>query len=138
MINDFEWKPDYGLGVAVIDDAHRAIFAMAKRLYFQNYIPEKRALGTKAGLHFLKVYVDRHFGEEEAYMAAISHADLAEHAEQHRHFREIIVPSLEKELKYDLYSEDATYRFLDTMRLWLANHILVHDLAITGRNDRKG
>lgn len=133
LLEEFEWKPEYKLDVAIIDDAHREIFNMAKRLYLASYMPDKRALGAKSSLRFLKSYVAHHFAEEEAYMRATVYPGLERHTAQHRHFREVMVPRLEQDLKGELYSDDAIYSFLNIIRLWLSNHILEHDLDIGRR-----
>lgn len=134
LIEEFEWKPEYELGVPIIDDAHREIFRMAKQLYLQSYLPDKGPLKAKSSLGFLKTYVIRHFAEEEAYMAANAYSGLEAHSAKHIRFREVILPNLEADLKADGYSGEALYRFLNILRLWLTQHIIGSDLEIS----RKG
>lgn len=130
LINEFEWKPEYELGVAEIDNAHHEIFIMAKKLYFQSYRPHESALGAKNSLEFLKNYVIRHFEEEEAYMRQIAYPGYMQHVEQHAKFRDKILPRLENDLRSEHFSGEIIYRFLTILRLWITRHILIYDLAL--------
>lgn len=64
------WKDKYRLGVAQIDQQHRALFDMTEELV-RAVKQGAAAADYEKALGFLQAYVVEHFRDEEAYMASL-------------------------------------------------------------------
>lgn len=130
LVEDIEWKEEYGIGVEQIDDEHKQLFKIAKRLFMLSKEKTRGQWAAEESIKFLKSYCIKHFEHEEAYMRSIGYKDLETHQKHHTHMREVIVPRIESHLRYNKFSPEAMEKFLDIVRLWLTRHILEHDKAI--------
>lgn len=130
MSENLKWREDYALGVAVIDNAHKELFRITRRLLHLNRQNVKRQWIAEQGLSFLKNYVVQHFSEEEEYMRKIRYAQFEPHVSQHQLLKEVVLPRMEKQLRDSRYSQEAMQRFLLIILVWLDKHILEHDKAI--------
>lgn len=77
---------DLLVGVDLIDNQHRELFARGNRLLGAEELVPSKAEFLKA-LDFLSDYVWFHFAAEEALMAERSYGEMELHVRQHRHFR---------------------------------------------------
>lgn len=128
--DSIQWSKDYEIGVWIIDHAHEELFRISKRLIMLGQEPAKHKWIAEEGIKFLKVYVMRHFGEEEAYMRQIDYPHITGHIHQHALMRDKILPRMESSLRHAKFSQESIDSFLNVLRLWLGRHILVHDLAL--------
>lgn len=127
---DLDWQDSYAVGVESIDNAHRELFRMAKRLMLLSHDERKHKWIAEEGIKFLKAYAIKHFADEEAYMESIRYPDLENHREQHRLMKEKILPRIESNLHHESFSVQAIEDFLKIIQLWLSRHIAIHDVAI--------
>lgn len=117
----FEWNQKIQLGVARMDEEHKALIGFMNALHSLN---ENKAGKERLLAKFDELIrcADEHFGDEEAYMKKIAYAKLANHSYIHRqllqnlqdyrdHFAANTAAQLPKEL------------FL-LLKGWLTSHIL--------------
>lgn len=130
LIEEMEWKEDFGIGVEIIDNAHQEFFRIVRRLLTVTQQKAKNEWAAEQGVKFLKNYVLRHFQEEENYMRSIGYRDLPKHLAQHDIMRNKIVPRIEKHLAERGFSDEAMTIFLNILCVWITRHILGHDKAI--------
>ncbi len=79
------WTPDLSIGVEVIDEQHREVFAHVAR--FLSTVESGRVEELLDLLHFLGTYVEAHFRTEEQLMRESGFPDLAAHLQEHDAFR---------------------------------------------------
>lgn len=130
IAEDIVWREEYGIGVELIDEDHRQLFNVARRLFTLSRQPDKTQWVAEESIKFLKTYCVRHFEREEEYMRSINFQDLQKHMAQHAHMRESILPRIESQLRHNKFSPEAMEKFLKIINLWLGRHILEHDKAI--------
>ena len=133
--NDAVWKDEYNVGVDYVDEAHRKLFSVLRKmvaLYSENDTQKNRHASVEA-VKFLKSYTVKHFQEEEAYMLKIGYEGYSTHKSLHDNLRENTLPALEKELLESDFSKEAIGHFIGIFVGWLSGHILIEDRAITGR-----
>lgn len=133
--NDAIWKEEYNVGVDYVDEAHRKLFSVLRKmveLYSENDSQKNKHASVEA-VKFLKSYTVKHFQEEEAYMRKVAYAGYSTHKSLHDNLRENTLPALEKELLDSDFSKEAIGHFIGVFVGWLSGHILIEDRAITGR-----
>lgn len=136
MENLANWEDQYLTGVAQIDNEHKRLFSVMRRMkkFFESDNLEQWRFGCKEGLKYLKSYAERHFAEEEEYMRSINYDGYSIHKDMHSEFKNNILPTLEQELDRNNYSQRSIQRFIGTTMGWLKVHIRTADMAIVGRN----
>lgn len=137
---DIEWSEEFCIGYGIVDNAHRKLFSVVKRLLLlteQGGDTKSAYEDTKSayieGLKYLKTYVVEHFQQEEAYMRSINYPCYAYHKQLHDNLRDMTLPRLESNLEKTNYSKFAMEQFLGVCVSWLSGHIMVEDRAITGK-----
>ncbi|MDE7293211.1 MAG: hemerythrin family protein [Oscillospiraceae bacterium] len=135
----FEWSEEYSLGVKVIDDAHRQLFAIVSRIIRNfvdgNYVRNK--MTCIEAVKFLKNYTVKHFEEEEAYQLSSNYPGYKIHKKIHDNMRDVVVPALEAEMIENDYSEESVEHFVGVCAGWLVAHVLIEDQTMTGRVQSK-
>lgn len=135
----FEWSDDYSIGVKAIDDAHRQLFSIVGRI-IKNFMDnnfEKNKMTCIEAIKYLKSYSIKHFAEEEAYQLSIGYHGYKMHKKVHDNMRNVVIPSLEREVTSQGYSMESMEHFVGVCAGWLAAHVLIEDQAITGRVQSK-
>lgn len=79
MVQKFEWKESYALGVQKMDDEHKVLIERINTLV--EAIESNDDLKTP--FKDLSEYTDHHFSEEEKYMMSISYPELSAHKKIH-------------------------------------------------------
>jgi hemerythrin len=79
------WTPDLAIGVEVIDEQHRELYAHVAR--FLSTVDCGRIEELLDLLHFLGSYVEAHFRTEEDLMREVGYPALEDHAREHDAFR---------------------------------------------------
>lgn len=140
MNGEHKWLNEYNIGVESLDREHRQLFRIINKLFLLKKEGIDNQWTCEEGIKFFNTYTLSHFDTEEKYMASINYEGLEVHKEIHRGFREHTLPSLEKELQRDNYSQEAVDHFLGVCSGWLISHILTDDRDITGmqRDQRWG
>jgi len=125
MLDMFEWKQEYSVGIHSIDGQHQNLFAIARELH----TAMSRGQGNAAlapVLDRLVRYTVVHFGYEERLMQQHGYPDYAKHKAEHE--------ALTKKVK-DFQAEfeagrvTMTIQLLHFLRGWLQHHIQESDRA---------
>lgn len=129
------WRDEYNVGCDYVDAAHRKLFVTLRKV--ENLIREKNYDKDKfacvEGIKFLENYAETHFAQEEAFMRETGYKGYEQHKKLHDELKDDTIPELQKSLDESDYSKEAVSEFLAVFTGWLASHILIEDLAITGK-----
>lgn len=121
--NALDWKDEYSVGVAEIDDQHKKLFAIINDLVDTlRKIPQKDDLETV--LTELVTYKSNHFETEERYFHQFGYVDTKQHEEAHRSFNSKIA-ELQKEFGSDVIG--LSFALADFLENWLIDHLLNMD-----------
>ncbi len=122
----YEMKPEYFIGIDLIDEEHKQIFAYANEAYellHQEFTPDKYD-NISDILEKLREYTKKHFADEEAYMESIHYKRLFTQKVQHQAFIEKLD---EFDLEHMQDAEDQDEQIMNILNFltdWLINHIL--------------
>ena len=122
----YEMKPEYFIGIDLIDEEHKQIFAYANEAYellHAEFTPDKYD-NISDILEKLREYTKKHFADEEAYMESIHYKRLFTQKVQHQAFIEKLE---EFDLEHMQDSEDQDEQIMNILNFltdWLINHIL--------------
>ncbi len=133
MGNQLVWQDRFNIGVDVIDKEHKKLFSILNKLLASRLQEDKNRWACQEGIKYFKEHAMKHFAEEEVYMASISYPGFETHRRVHDNFRKNTLPSLEKELNQNDFSEETISHFLGVCAGWLIGHTLTEDRAITGK-----
>lgn len=133
MSKEAEWNKHFNIGVDSIDNAHRKLFSIVRKLIHLSKDENNGQWASAEGIKYFKNYAVEHFADEEAYMQSIGYKDYEIHKRLHDDMRYKTLPALEKELTESDYSQEAIQHFLGICLGWLTAHILIEDRAITGK-----
>lgn len=117
------WKPQYSVNHSELDAQHQELFRLALNVYTLS--PQRATKENIRGL--LKnfyMYMQKHFNEEEAYMKEIGYEGLEEHCAYHADIIESMNGILQQ--SHSFLQMQASMRKI--VRVWLVEHILVHDM----------
>ncbi len=125
------WKEDYALGIASIDEQHKKLFEIAgdiQELLNNQFITDKYD-PIVAIIDELKSYTVEHFKDEEQFMMDNRYPKFLSHKAMHMDFVEkmdaIDLSQIDNE--QNLYLKDILGFVLE----WLVQHILVDDKQYT-------
>lgn len=117
---DLTWNTDYLLGIEVIDEQHRRLFA-----YFEDIdqaIEQGDSTKVIAVVHGLVEYAISHNSFEESLMAAANYPRLAQHREVHETFK-----SRANKFVKRLHNNVDPFKVAEQVRvyigLWLISHV---------------
>ena len=116
------WKPEYNLGIPIIDEHHRGIVSIINSLYFgmqNNHI--KDMLTSIIDMMF--DYTQIHFQVEESFLEKIDYPNARKHQALHLE----LSTKLTETGMSSLLCEDP-YQFMDFLKEWWINHICCEDL----------
>ncbi|HAX07630.1 MAG TPA: bacteriohemerythrin [Butyrivibrio sp.] len=125
----YEMKPEYYIGIEMIDEEHKQLFKYADEAYEllnDEFTPDKYDK-IEAILIKLRDYTEKHFTDEENYMESINYKKLFTQKIQHQEF----ISKLDEFI--DLHkseTEDQDKQIMDILEYlteWLVNHILYVD-----------
>jgi hemerythrin len=125
MAEFVQWQKKYEIGIDLIDEQHRRLFALTNELYGACLISGELARETfiKAA-HAAVDYVKEHFSAEEQILEAINYPKLEAHKKQHEVF---IKKVLESSHSFNTVSTNVAYEFARFLRDWILSHIMVDD-----------
>lgn len=131
------WKDKYRLGVAQIDQQHRALFDMTEELV-RAVKQGAAAADYEKALGFLQAYVVEHFRDEEAYMASLQCKDLAAHRAEHQDFTKK-VEDYGRRLKENGFDAKTMKDLAGTVTAWLIYHVVGTDQrSVAGTTAEEG
>ena len=128
-----EWNDRLDIGVEPLDQAHKKLFSILRRMAKLNENPDNYKLLCQEGIKYLKNYTLQHFSEEENYMQSIHYDRYEMHKRLHDNLRDKTLPVLEKEVLQTGYSVESVQHFMGVCMAWLTQHIMSEDRAITGK-----
>lgn len=137
MSKETEWNDRFKIGVDSIDNAHRKLFSIVRKLFYQSENKNHGQWACAEGIKYFKNYAIEHFANEEAYMLSIGYKEYELHKQLHDNMRYKTLPALEKELSESNYSPESIHHFLGICLGWLTVHIMIEDRAITGKTSNK-
>lgn len=133
MAKEAEWNNRFNIGVDSIDNAHRKLFSIVRKLINLSRNENNGKWACAEGIKYFKSYAIEHFTDEENYMKSISYQGYEQHKSLHDDMRYKTIPALEKDLTRSGYSQESIHHFLGICLGWLTAHIMIEDRAITGK-----
>ncbi len=131
----FSWKPEYSVGVSIIDEQHKKLIELLQKL--------SAALRDRKGddilhavLSELEQYIIIHFGTEERLMSQYSYPNFPAHKKEHDSFVRKV-----DELKAEYQQGggvSVAIRMFSFLRDWLYQHILRTDKELGSFLNQKG
>ncbi|WP_153111417.1 bacteriohemerythrin [Propionivibrio limicola] len=119
-----EWRDDYSLGLAEIDEQHKTLLDLINKVW-QAIIDRSEPDTVIALLGELEKYTVAHFAAEETFMRATDYPAFEAHKEAHQTFVQRIADEKMRALEEGTLSIDLLHFLKD----WLVGHILVADRA---------
>ncbi|MDE6386931.1 MAG: hemerythrin family protein [Lachnospiraceae bacterium] len=137
MSKEAEWNNRFNIGVDSIDNAHRKLFSIVRKLIHLSEDENNGQWACAEGIKYFKSYAIEHFTDEEKYMQSIGYKGYEIHKRLHDDMRYKTLPALENDLTKSNYSQESIHHFLGICLGWLTAHIMVEDRAITGKSTNK-
>lgn len=125
----FEMKPEYYIGIKMIDEQHNQLFTYADEAYEllnDEFTPDKYDR-VDILLEKLYDYTVKHLADEEAYMESIHYNKLFTQKVQHQAFIEKLDEFMESHNKEEENQDEQIMKILTYLTEWLVNHILYVD-----------
>lgn len=125
----FEMKPEYYIGIDMIDQEHAQLFAYADEAYellHDEFTPDKYDK-INLILEELRDYTKKHFADEEAYMESIHYKKIFTQKVQHQQFIEKLDEFIKKHNEETDDQDEQITGILTFLTDWLINHILYVD-----------
>ena len=125
----YEMKPEYYIGIDMIDEEHKQLFQYADEAYellHDEYTPDKYDR-IDIILEKLRDYIVNHFADEEQYMESINYKKLFTQKVQHQEFINKLDEFMEYHNEEVEDQDDQIMGILKYLTEWLTNHILYVD-----------
>ena len=122
----FEMKPEYYIGIDMIDTEHKQLFDYANEAYEllqEEFTPDKYDK-IDAILEKLRDYTAKHFADEEAYMESIQYKKIFTQKIQHQEFINKLDEFIDQHEKDEGNQDEQIMDILNYLTDWLINHIL--------------
>ena len=122
----FEMKPEYYIGIDMIDQEHKQLFDYANEAYEllqEEFTPDKYDK-IDAILEKLRDYTVKHFSDEEAYMESIQYKKIFTQKIQHQEFITKLDKFIEEHENETEDQDEQIMSILNYLTDWLVNHIL--------------
>ena len=122
----FEMKPEYSIGIDMIDQEHKQLFDYANEAYEllqEEFTPDKYDK-IDAILEKLRDYTVKHFSDEEAYMESIQYKKIFTQKIQHQEFINKLDEFIDQHEKDEGNQDEQIMDILNYLTDWLINHIL--------------
>ena len=125
----YEMKPEYYIGIDMIDEEHKQLFKYADDAYellHDENTPDKYDR-TDMILEDLRDYTAKHFNDEEQYMESINYKKLFTQKIQHQEFIHKLDEFIEHHNDEIKDQDEQIMGILKYLTEWLVNHILYVD-----------
>mgnify|MGYP000043740360 FL=1 len=132
----YEMKPEYYIGIDMIDEEHKQLFQYADEAYellHNDMIPDKFD-AIHDVLMNLRNYTVKHFSDEEEYMESIHYKKLFTQKIQHQEFINKLDEFMENHNEEVVDQNKQIEDILEYLKSWLINHILYVDGQITKKS----
>ena len=115
------WKPEYDLGIHIIDEQHRGVVTIINSLYYgiQNEYIEDMLIPI---IEMISDYTKIHFQIEEDFLDKCRYPDVTSHCALHAELIAKLAIIGSKSL-----SEQDPYKFLEFLKKWWIDHIRTED-----------
>ena len=116
------WKPEYDLGIPIIDEQHRGIVTIINSLHYgtqNSYI--KNILSPIIGM--LRCYADIHFQTEEHFLERVNYPGAVNHRLLHLEYTSKLA-GIEREITIDKDSG----KLMGFLKKWWLGHICEEDM----------
>jgi len=130
----FDWKEEYTVGIAAIDDQHKKILDLINEL-FESFRDSREDLIIDEVLDDLLEYANYHFGLEETLFTKYDYQKKAAHIAEHQHF---IARISALKIKDTINPKDIPAETFDYLRDWFKNHMLTVDIVYSDFYRQKG
>jgi hemerythrin len=111
-----EWRQGFNTGVEQVDDEHKHLFDLVKRLDLAS---------IEKTLDELLEYVVTHFTNEQALMEQCGYPDFQQHLALHEQLATQVTEFLSTGTEWN---ENRLLQLRKFLNQWLVGHILTHDL----------
>lgn len=122
----FDMKPEYYIGIDMIDQEHKQLFDYANEAYellHEEFTPDKYDK-IDAILKKLRDYTVKHFTDEENYMESIHYKKIFTQKIQHQEFITKLDKFIEEHENEAEDQDEQIMNILNYLTDWLVNHIL--------------
>ena len=114
------WKEEFSVGNAMLDEQHRRLVELVNRVDGGEPLDDILAA--------LQDYAEKHFRDEERLLESVGYPDLDKQQHQHGAFTAWL-DRLYREHCEEGDSAVTRHDLQRYLRVWLANHLLVYDMA---------
>jgi hemerythrin len=114
------WKEEYSVGNALLDEQHRRLIELVNRVDGDEPLDDI--------LVALQNYAEEHFRDEERLLESVGYPDLDKQQHQHGAFSAWL-DRLHRQHREEGDSAVTRHDLQRYLRVWLANHLLVYDMA---------
>lgn len=123
-----KWKDEYAIGIEMIDEQHKKLFAIAQEAEDLLDLPSKMDKFDEAMklVQDLKDYVDFHFAAEEEVLKEIEYDKFFKHCIYHHDFV-IKIRSMRLD-DLDNHQEEHIRALLNLLNTWLLSHVTREDI----------
>ena len=128
----YEMKPEYYIGIDMIDEEHKQLFKYADEAYellHDEFTPDKYDK-MDIILEKLRDYTVKHFADEEQYMESIHYKKMFTQKVQHMEFVQKLDEFIEHHSDEEIDQDEQIMGILKYLTDWLINHILYVDCQI--------
>ena len=117
------WKPEYSLGIPIIDEQHRGIVTIINSFYYgmQNKLEYSESMLISI-IDMMHSYSGIHFKTEEKFLEKFNFPYIAQHRELHYE----LTNTLPKVSKKSLLNNDPS-QFMEFLKKWWIDHICNED-----------
>ena len=122
----YEMKPEYYIGIDMIDEEHKQLFKYADEAYellHDEYTQDKYDR-IDIILENLRNYTVKHFSDEEQYMESINYKKIFTQKVQHQEFIHKLDEFMEHHNDEVEDQDEQIMGILKYLTEWLVNHIL--------------
>ena len=116
-----EWKPQYNLGIPIVDEQHRAIVATINSLHFGIQNKQGESI-LKPVINMIREYTRVHFEIEESFLKSCDYPDLEAHQKMHEELKRTLSKIGDESL-----GNQNPLEFLEFMKEWWVDHICQKD-----------
>jgi hemerythrin len=119
----FGWKPNYSVGIGIIDQHHQRLFSLVNSLH-NAMVQQQGKIVLASTLTELFSYTQLHFTSEEVLMEAFGYPELLIHRIEHDRLLRTV-----QAFQDEFFRGQAqlTVQLMDFLKTWLQKHILGSD-----------
>ena len=115
------WRPEYDLGIHIIDEQHRGVMSVINSLHYAMQHKHAESILTSA-MNMIQEYTRIHFDLEENFFEICKFPNLKGHHELHRE----LIDTLSKFKNENKWTRDP-HQFMEFLKTWWISHICNED-----------